>query len=986
MQLTIENFFKTILPSQGVYGIAYRDSGSEYVSHKPHYNIEHFLAHARNQDFTPTDYWFALAGYEQGYYHVTLSNGEQKRRFRTQDNAKWLRCLWLDLDVGADKEYATTAEALQALRNFCIKADLNIPTIVYSGSGGLHVYWAFDRDIGKVEWRDLASRLHEATVQLGLPTDPMRTKDCASILRIPGTFNWKSAFPMPVQLQYLAPAQTVEYYAERLAKFEPHTVSTSHHEAGINADIMRAIGQIDFAAMLGGKEIEAPIIPQQTFDTRKATDVVAQCPQLQQQENAPEPVWRGMLATLRHCEDGYEMSHKLSKQDNRYNESDTDSKIAQLEEKDIAPYTCDTFNRLRPEVCAKCLHKGIINSPISVPTSKITTVQIEDDGQVVKSDLTLADLGLAGVSQSTLPVYETDGFRVNETGCFVHIKAKNTDKWWWHKFYDYPVYPIQRVRDRNLTGDVEISYVFRKHHRTGYDDFQVMGETLMGQGINGFLGSVGFLLNSEERKHMAGLMIDLLKEVGSELEETTVMDKLGWSKDMKTFLLGNKLYKTTGQVVEISPKGYAAAYSSKTVPQGSLEQWKKAADIYNRKGLEWGQMTVACAFASPLMPMGSLERAALMFLTGDKGVGKSTALHLYVSVFGDSTELMVNKDDTPLARIAKLGIMSNIAVGFDEMTDLSPQEASALAYQITQGRGKDRMADGGKGIQHNKTFWSCLPVMSANDSIINSLAQHSFDATAQMSRVLEVKATDINAVYSPTEFDQAQMLVRSLPQNYGLAGDVYMRWVTANMDTVNEMIYRTEKLVVERTGLNNNYRFYTYMCTRILVGAMIAKKLGLVSYDTEALFDYLVDVIHKNKKRISTQNTDVNTVLGSFLSEHIGNRIVVTSDVRSEDKPFEPEKGEGNDIGYVIQKPAQGRDLSVRVVRDANIVYISTKAIKDWCIKSGTPYDKFMTSASENAEILHAKKRDYLGKFTQWHDTGRLTCLVLRLNEDNELT
>lgn len=978
MELTVPNFFKTILPTKGYYAVAYKDSGTNFVKHNAYDNLEEFILGASNVDMAPRDMWFGLASFTQGFYKTTTPDGREVTKFRTQDNAQYLRSLFLDIDVGEDKPYKSTADALIAVRDFCVKLSIDVPSIVYSGSGGLHLYWALDQDIPKNEWRVLANALHHACTEMGLDADPARTRDCASILRCPATFNWKHALPMPVTLQYLAKPRSYDYYMAKLGQFKQEVVEPINNDSGLSSDWIKALDAINFGAMLPNTTVDIPVIAPE-FKSRPAHEVVAQCLQMQQQDGAEEPVWRGMLATMRHCEGGIEMAHTLSKQDARYSEYDTARKLQELTDKAIAPYTCTTFDRLRPEVCHKCPHKGQINSPISVPVSKITTVQIDDTtGEVEKLAVTSEDKPLS------IPVIETERYKVNETGCYVWVEGKGIDPFW-SKFYSYPVYPIQRIKDRTPTNELEMSYVFRKHHRNGYDDFQVMGDTLMGQGINGFLGSVGFLLDQHERKHMAGFMIDLLKEVGSDLEETSMMDKLGWDEGMKSFLLGNKLYKTNGQVVEVAPKGYAADYSQRTVAKGSLEQWKKIANVYNKKGLEWGQMALASAFASPIMCMGSLERAALLFLTGEKGAGKSTALYLAVSVFGDPTRMLVNKDDTYLSRIAKLGIMSNISVGFDEMTDMSPKEASEMAYQITQGRGKDRMADGGKGIQHNKTFWSCLPIMSANDSIINALAQHSFDATAQMSRVLEVRATDINQVYTPEEFETCEMLVRTLPQNYGTAGDVYMRWVTANMDTVQEMIYRTEKLFINKTGLTNNYRFYSYMCTRMLVGIMIAKKLGLVDYDIDALMDYMVDLCQKSKRRIVRQNTDVHTVLGSFLAEHTGNRIVVTSDRRPDDKPFMPELGPVNDIGYVLQPLSNGKDLHIRVVRDDQMLYISNKAVKDWCVRTGVPLDKFLASINENGTLLNDKVRMYLGRQTQWYDAGRVSCLAIKLNSGVDL-
>jgi len=61
------------------------------------------------------------------------------------------------------------------------------PTYVVSSGEGLHVYWAFNRDLHVNEWLDMARRLRVACVQHGFKIDPGRTIDCASIMRLPGS-------------------------------------------------------------------------------------------------------------------------------------------------------------------------------------------------------------------------------------------------------------------------------------------------------------------------------------------------------------------------------------------------------------------------------------------------------------------------------------------------------------------------------------------------------------------------------------------------------------------------------------------------------------------------------------------------------------------------------------------------------------------------------------------------------------------------------
>ena len=931
------------------------------------------------------DLYFALSSFQQGWYKVTHASGKEGSAFRTQDNVMYVRSLWLDIDVGSDKPYKTTKLAVTALRKFLAETKLPMPWIIASGSGGLHVYWTLTENIDSARWQDLAERLYSATVELGLDADPSRTRDCASILRVPGSQNFKGGVGTPVKLLAHTTSNAVEIYEELLKDYKPVAVVVDSV-----TDNTMPCSLADLRALFGGVAVDKTVdipLPNLISPSKEvnASVVIAGCPQMADQKGAPEPVWRGMLAVMRHCIGGVEAAHELSKKDPRYSKAATDEKLQQLVDKDIAPYRCTAFDAERPEVCHKCQYKGIINSPISVPESRIPMISLPTELPGLGDDHTAPErdqeIGIATVNVDGAISYfkpiDTGRYKVTEAGCYEFVKSGDTG--FWNKIYEYPIYPIQRIKDRTDTGELSISYIFRKHSAKGAFDFQVGGDVLGGMALSTYLGSVGFLISPGNRKSMTGLMVDILKASEHDIEETSVANNLGWDSDHKNFLLGNKIYKASGDVVEVTPKGRASEFSALTVPKGDVADWSEIANVYNRAGLEWAQVVVGTAFASPLMSMGGLEQAALLFVTGDKGVGKSTVLQVALSVYGDPLRLMINKNDTEIARYYKLGVLNSISATFDEMTDLSPKEASALAYQITQGRGKDKMGDMGKTMQRNSTHWSCLPVMSANDSIIAALAQHSFDSTAQMSRVLEVEAVDFNTYYKPHEVDDFQRKVRSMPHNFGTAGDVYVRYIVKNQKTVEDMILRMERVFIAETRLNSNYRFWSYMCTRILVGCTIAKKLGLVDYDIKAIFAYLKGLVFQSLSNMSQYEWQPDSLLADFLNSHLSNRIDVVSSSRPKDMADNPEVGGANDMNFVKRPLALGRDLLIRVELDTATGYIARSAARSWCKMNKIPYDRFLDSLKEAGVLKSPEKKMALGKGTAHRDTGRSYCLEITM-------
>lgn len=130
---------------------------------------------------------------------------------RTADNAVGASALWLDIDCGqlkADKcaGYSTKKEAAEALSKFCKATGILEPTAIVDSGNGLHCYWALNREINKQEWQLTARKFKALTEQYGLIADPTRTADITSVLRVPGTNNYKDKNnPKLVKLKYAKP-------------------------------------------------------------------------------------------------------------------------------------------------------------------------------------------------------------------------------------------------------------------------------------------------------------------------------------------------------------------------------------------------------------------------------------------------------------------------------------------------------------------------------------------------------------------------------------------------------------------------------------------------------------------------------------------------------------------------------------------------------------------------------------------------------------
>jgi len=151
---------------------------------------------------------YQLSSQGQEAYHAIAEYRTPSSR--TADNVVGAYAFFVDLDVGPGKSrdgkgYETLEDARKAYQKFLAETGLPKPThAVYSGAG-VHLYWVLDSFIDRDTWIANADKLKALAHHYGFLADPSRTADIASVLRIPGTLNYKYDPPLPVTLAYSCP-------------------------------------------------------------------------------------------------------------------------------------------------------------------------------------------------------------------------------------------------------------------------------------------------------------------------------------------------------------------------------------------------------------------------------------------------------------------------------------------------------------------------------------------------------------------------------------------------------------------------------------------------------------------------------------------------------------------------------------------------------------------------------------------------------------
>lgn len=311
-------------------------------------------------DFVERAAWLAekADGRQPGYFTPAAFNEGAVSRYkgRSQDNVIGLRSLWVDIEGsptkyakegGPEKGYASDRDALRAIGEF-VRATLLVPThLVLTGSGGVHIYYLFDRIIQIEPWRGLAQRLVTLGAGAGFKIDAQCTTDAARIMRAPGSLHQDTG-RLVQALRWRVENYTLEEFAE-LAGVEVSAYSNkppagAAADADINAE---AIGTTHFQ-----------------FSYVKAAEGCGAMRQAAAHNgrDTPYPVWTLMLVTAKHSTEGDAGAHDFSSGHEGYDEAATEKKLASLTG---GPATCDAWANAYGAggPCDTCEWRGKIKTP-----------------------------------------------------------------------------------------------------------------------------------------------------------------------------------------------------------------------------------------------------------------------------------------------------------------------------------------------------------------------------------------------------------------------------------------------------------------------------------------------------------------------------------------------------------------------------------------------------------------------------------------------
>jgi hypothetical protein len=871
---------------------------------------------ALHLDAAGENVYYACSSFREPFITVPdKKTGEPKKRERVQDNVLLVRSFWLDLDVGASEpnkpaKYASQAEAIKALGALLKDTGLPCPMVVSSGYG-LHCYWPLSEDILVPQWVTAAKMLKELCANTGMMADPTRTADHASVLRPVGTFNKKYNAPKIVEVVRDAdPISFAEFYALlRVAAAAKGLVSNAAE------------------SKTPAVSVNDKFLVKSDYAESTAELVADRCPQIRAVRDTggsvPEPVWYGAIQVLFHTVENEQVIHAWSSGYAGYSHSETAKKIDQIRE--MGPTTCETFGTRNPLGCVGCPFKGKITSPIQLGVQRkslAAPVVVQHDGiQEVKVE----------VPNPPFPFVRT------EHGIFIEIEAGVQQK-----ILPYDLYLSEVVDDEHADSRASTAHYKLPMDPQEYTFSLPFNITGSAAELDKYLRSKGVIC--KQSKLMVAYVTSYIEELQAKTRTRKLVQSMGWKDENRSFIFGRKVFNADGTASETTLSSKFGSSIEGFAQRGELSDWVNATSVLASPGMQAHAFSLLLGFGAPLLKLTG-HNGVLFSLMGKSGGGKTTMANWLTSIWGSFEKLKLGLDDTELSRIERIGSFCNLPVYMDEASNMPGEEISKVAYRITRGEGRKRLRPDAS--ERPASTWSTFLIMSTNQSLQSKLETNKGDSYAEQVRLFEYEVPVIK------EMDEKWRDINAmLAKTYGVAGEVFARYIVQNVTTVKAMLRKIEDTIIKAADCSGEERFWVAGASCAIAGGLIARSLGLVQFEIKPVLDWVIQQFTSLRKTVADAYCDEITLLGAYLDQYSPNRIVVGK--------FDP-KTTGRMVD-VIKHPHG--ELLHRLELHNRVLYVSTAHIKKCILERSVDFNRFRKSLITKGILVDASAKMTLGAGT----------------------
>ncbi len=953
--MTPLDFLAAVLPSPGHGYYCAAELSTTKKEHRYEEKLEDLIPAIDAWNGNDRDIYFALSTFEEPGSREAI-------------NARFIKSMFIDMDG-----YASKKEAAAALAEFMQKTGmdaLGTPWFVGSG-GGLHVYWPLTEDLPVASWKPVAENFKRLCKQEGLRIDMNVTADVSRVLRVPGTRNHKKKYGTPREVKFLGAGDTFEF-----AAFEAFIKDKLKPEMA--AKVEAPLEGVRPTRKAGATQVKLMQNSVTLFENiYDATSAGKGCAQLKAyidnpSEDGLEPIWRGLLSWTKVCADGDDWAKWLSDL-HPYPEQRMRDKLRDIK----GPYPCLKMDSENPGVCAGCPHFNKITNPLVLGRE----VKLDTSEKVIP--LTPAPVEMADRDEDSEFGYEDEDVLEGETphqvvtrpspprgffygqhgGVYVEKMDENDDGTKSKKQKQILAYDLFVVDMLKQEGDYAVHLVATRP-----------------DGVKNIIMPSKCVVSKEETvKFLAGQNIiasfgkgndnNLFDYVRACVEEASLSKKAvevplqaGWQKD-GSFVYNYRVFTKDGREITVPMPGLENI-NKNTSSAGTLEGWRQYWELMVHRKMYTMLALCLDSFGCALMKFTEYEGFVWHIGSTESGTGKSLTLSAKAGVWGHPIRYRTGKSTSPVAMQQRAGLLNSMPLLIDEITAKARDNmewAPGFIFDFTEGQGKERMESGANKERINNTVWNATCTMTSNVHLTDYMSgarKHS--SNGELLRTLEWTPTQ------PLQWtDEERVILKTIKNNYGVAGEAWVRWLVRNQDVAAAMVRKVHTRLKEVMEFTDDERYWHAGCTEVVAAAVLLgpKYANILTVPVNAVIEALKGLVDKARGVLRRSVRTAEDVLNAYTRDNYGGFVVLWK-VEENGKTKLLSKW-GNDSGLLDKSITRNKVLGRiehNTMQEGYVEYfIEEQLLKQHCVSMSFGYADFKAQLERQFRVAYVKK-DLLAK------------------------
>lgn len=427
----------------------------------------------------------------------------------------------------------------------------------------------------------------------------------------------------------------------------------------------------------------------------------------------------------------------------------------------------------------------------------------------------------------------------------------------------HPVMPVERLVNID-TGEEKLRLAFRKG--TIWRRHIVEKKVLASANKVTELAGIGIAVNSETARNFVRYIGDLENLNYDIIPERKSIGRFG-------YIAGEGFSPYVDGLIFDGDANFAAMFQT-VHERGSFDKWKQMA-VEVRAMSVTAKIVLAASFASPLLqPLGCLP--FFVHLWGvDSGTGKTVALMVAASVWGDPSvgSYVKTFDGTAVGMEKTAAFLNNLPLCLDELQLAKDAKGKTNfdVYRLAQGVGRTRGNRSG-GVDRTPTWQNCI--LSTGESPLTGQAS----GAGAVNRVIDIECKANSVVIT-----DGMRVSGAVKRNFGHAGKAFVEKLYAAGDDVPQEIHNRYQVLFKTLAAQDTTEKQAMAAAAIVLGDELACRWIFGGTEQpvtmeqisefltsraavsagERAYKYLCDWVSQNSNKL-TGKTDNGDVLGTL--------------------------------------------------------------------------------------------------------------------------